>query len=41
MKVEEDNIGIYIGQYKNNKRNGIGRFVIGNPEKDFNTIIEG
>ena len=35
-------IGHYVGQYMDNKRNGVGRFVILNPDDNYrNTIIEG
>jgi len=36
-----EDICIYIGQIKNNKRDGIGRLIIGEPANECNIIIEG
>ena len=40
-KVEMKNLGRYIGQWKENERHGMGRFIVSTPEVERNTIIEG
>ena len=40
-EIKSHEIGNYVGQFKDEKRNGIGRLVVASPKEDINTIIEG
>ena len=40
-KVKNDEIGNYVGQFKNSQRHGVGLVVLAAPSSDRNIIIEG
>ena len=40
MTMKDKGLGIYVGQFKDSKRHGVGQLILSHPEEERNTIIE-